>query len=195
MGAKTMNISVVGHCPTMRAWKACPGPILYDTLAMAAPAYPPMRACEELVGSPSHHVMRSHAIAPMRPEPLQRIGHELLEACVLYAGNTLRSRKIGRGLVASRLALASIVHQELRDLAERPPFLTVVDDESRAACLGLAYALLDTVREIGAAGANIRAENVRAIAFVVHATGQAARRIADRRGITEDVKRGAANRR
>src|ERR1017187_1165480 len=33
-------------------------------LHTAAPAKAPTRACEELVGSPSHHVMRSQMIAP-----------------------------------------------------------------------------------------------------------------------------------
>ena len=35
--------------------------------ATAAPANPPMSACEELVGRPQCQVMRSHAIAPTRP--------------------------------------------------------------------------------------------------------------------------------
>src|SRR4029079_6651018 len=33
----------------------------------AAPTTPPISACEELDGSPSHHVARFHAIAPMSP--------------------------------------------------------------------------------------------------------------------------------
>src|SRR5947207_8352998 len=36
-------------------------------LATAAPAYPPISACEELVGNPKYHVIRSHTIAPTRP--------------------------------------------------------------------------------------------------------------------------------
>ena len=36
-------------------------------LAMAAPAYPPNSAWDELVGSPQYHVMRSHTIAPISP--------------------------------------------------------------------------------------------------------------------------------
>src|SRR5439155_10937436 len=35
--------------------------------ATAAPAYPPTRACDELVGSPKYQVMRSQMIAPDRP--------------------------------------------------------------------------------------------------------------------------------
>src|ERR1035437_8954952 len=34
---------------------------------MAAPAYEPTRACELEVGSPSHHVTRFQAIAPITP--------------------------------------------------------------------------------------------------------------------------------
>ncbi len=37
------------------------------TLAIAAPAYPPMSACEELVGRPRYQVIRSQMIAPARP--------------------------------------------------------------------------------------------------------------------------------
>ena len=36
-------------------------------LAMAAPAYPPIKACEDEVGSPHHHVSRSQMIAPKSP--------------------------------------------------------------------------------------------------------------------------------
>src|SRR5262249_17928120 len=42
-------------------------------LAMAAPARPPSRACDDEVGSPNHHVMRFHTIAPMRPAPTSGI--------------------------------------------------------------------------------------------------------------------------
>src|SRR5262245_44001902 len=36
-------------------------------LATAAPAYPPISACDELVGSPKNHVIRSQMMAPVRP--------------------------------------------------------------------------------------------------------------------------------
>src|SRR5579859_5644909 len=35
--------------------------------ATAAPAYPPIRACDEEEGNPAYQVMRFHAIAPMSP--------------------------------------------------------------------------------------------------------------------------------
>src|SRR5579884_654927 len=37
------------------------------TAASSAPITPPIRACEELEGSPKYHVMRFHTIAPVRP--------------------------------------------------------------------------------------------------------------------------------
>ena len=45
------------------------GPLttLQPALAMPAPMKPPIRACEDEVGSPSHQVVRFQAIAPMRP--------------------------------------------------------------------------------------------------------------------------------
>jgi hypothetical protein len=40
---------------------------VHPALATAAPAKPPTRACEELVGNPNHHVIKSHMMAPKSP--------------------------------------------------------------------------------------------------------------------------------
>src|SRR5882724_10491777 len=40
---------------------------LTPPFTIAAPARPPIRACEEETGSPSHHVIRFQAMAPRRP--------------------------------------------------------------------------------------------------------------------------------
>ena len=58
-GASTMKISVLVQPDAM----SDPQP----ALAIAAPAYPPTRACDELVGRPTHQVIRSQRIAPTRP--------------------------------------------------------------------------------------------------------------------------------
>src|SRR4051812_49729434 len=50
-GATTMKISVLVQPLAMIAEK--------PALATAAPAYPPMSACEDEVGRPSHHVTKS----------------------------------------------------------------------------------------------------------------------------------------
>src|SRR5258706_90164 len=39
---------------------------LAPDFATAAPARPPMRACDELDGMPNHHVIKSHAMARVR---------------------------------------------------------------------------------------------------------------------------------
>ena len=46
-------------------------------LAIAAPTRPPISACEELDGSPSHHVRRFHAIAPIRAASTSLRGREV----------------------------------------------------------------------------------------------------------------------
>jgi hypothetical protein len=103
---------------------------------------------------------------------VQHVGHELLEARILHARDAFRAREIRRGLIAAGLTLARVVDQELRDLAERPAFLAAVHDEAGSARLCLAHALLEAVRQIGAAGANVRTEHIRTVALVVHAAGQ-----------------------
>src|ERR1019366_3329729 len=66
-GAQKINSTVSGHCPTISPSSACWNPFVQAAWAIAAPAYPPISACEELVGSPHPHVIRSHAIAPISP--------------------------------------------------------------------------------------------------------------------------------
>src|ERR1700733_102437 len=45
----------------------CPLTAPDPTAARTAPTKPPIRACEELDGRPKYHVIRFHAIAPIRP--------------------------------------------------------------------------------------------------------------------------------
>src|SRR5665213_606579 len=61
-GERTMKTSVLLHAvQSVHSTAAMP------PFAIAAPAMPPMSACDELVGSASHHVSRLHAIAPRSP--------------------------------------------------------------------------------------------------------------------------------
>src|SRR5689334_20083137 len=66
-GAITINASVLGHCPTTSPSKALAVPKRCAAFAMAAPAYPPISACDELVGNPNHQVMTSQTIPPITP--------------------------------------------------------------------------------------------------------------------------------
>src|ERR1700691_5343875 len=105
-------------------------------------------------------------------KPLQYVRHELLEARVLHAGYALRPRKIGCSLVTARLSLACVVHQKLGDFTERASFFAVVDDEPRAAGLRFTHAFFDAVRQVRTAGADVRTEDVRAIALIVNTAGE-----------------------
>src|SRR5450756_2268669 len=59
IGETTMKTSVFVHPEGMITEN--------PALVMAAPAYPPIKACDELVGRPQYQVIRSHAMAPTSP--------------------------------------------------------------------------------------------------------------------------------
>ncbi len=124
---------------------------------------------------------------------MEHVRHQLLEAGVLDPGDALGALEVGGGLVAAGLALAGVVDQELGHFAERPAFLAVVGDQADAAGLGLAHALLDAVGQVGPAGADVGAEDVRAVALVVHPAGQRIARVADALRGAEDIEGDAAD--
>ena len=142
-----------------------------------------------------HVAHRHEAVDPPHAEPVQRVRHQLLEARVLHAGDAFGPLEVGRGRVAALLALARVVDQELGDLAERAAFLAVVDDDAELALLRGAGAFLDAVNEIGPAGADVGAEHVGAVAFVVHAAGDLGARIGQLRHVAEQIDGDAADRR
>src|SRR4030095_2414208 len=73
-GARTMKERAAGHCPTTSPSSARDGPSFKPALAMAAPAYPPINACDELVGRLSHQVRQSQT---MRTTSTARITQEV----------------------------------------------------------------------------------------------------------------------
>ena len=130
------------------------------------------------------------------PEPVEDVGHELLEAHVLDAGHAFGALEIRRRAIAADLPLARVVDQELRHLAERTAFLAVVDDEAHAALLRHLDADFDAVREVGAARADVGAEHVGAVALVVDAAGDLGRRrLPSCADVAEEVERHPADRR
>src|SRR5437588_6966688 len=62
-----MNTSVLVQPSGRMTSKAWEKPRLSAARAIAAPAYPPIRAWEEEVGRPHHQVSTSHTMAPSRP--------------------------------------------------------------------------------------------------------------------------------
>src|SRR6202022_675112 len=114
---------------------------------------------------------RHPAIDPADAEPVENVGHQLLKAHVLHPCDAFGAPEIGVGGVAARLPLARVVDEELGDLAERPPLLAGVDDDPNPALLGRLDTDFDTVNQVWAARADVRAEDVRAVALVVDAAG------------------------
>src|SRR3954452_16312167 len=67
--AATTNASTGASAAGTSTFSTMPSPLMTDapSAANAAPISPPIRACDELDGSPAHQVARFHAIAPTRP--------------------------------------------------------------------------------------------------------------------------------
>mmetsp|Transcript_5882 Transcript_5882/g.12842 ORF Transcript_5882/g.12842 Transcript_5882/m.12842 type:complete len:208 (-) Transcript_5882:987-1610(-) len=133
------------------------------------------------------------AVDLLDAEPQQRVGHQFLEAHVLYTSYHLGALEVVLRRVAALLPLACIVDHELGHLAQRAPLLPVVNDDSRAAFLGGAHALLDAVKQVGPARADVGAEDVGAVALVVHADGERLVWVGDGSVVAEDERGRAAD--
>src|SRR5262249_21487375 len=96
-----------------------------------------------------HVAHRNQPIDARYPEPVERVGHQLLETRIFNPRDAFGSLKVRRSHVPPFLPLARIVDQELRPLSERPPLLAIVDGDAYATRLSHARAFLDTVNEIG----------------------------------------------
>src|SRR5258708_19263543 len=86
---------IIGHCSLGVRTRTC-----QPALATAAPARPPIRACEEDVGSPHHHVSRSQMMAPVRAA---RITY-----CVTCLGSTRPLAMVLATAVPNRNAAAQL---------------------------------------------------------------------------------------
>src|SRR5205807_4415677 len=107
----------------------------------------------------------------------------------------LGALEIGGSLVAALLALAGIVDEEFRHLAECPALFAVIDDEAGASRLRLAHAFLDAVNKVGPASADVGTEYVGAVALVMNPARERARSIGNRVRVAENVERDPADRR
>src|ERR1700721_1549437 len=116
-----------------------------------------------------HVAHRNEAVDTLQAEPVDHVRHQLLAAGILHPGHAFGALEILRGGIAALLALASVVNQELGDFAERAAFLAIIDDDAEPAGLPGARAFLNAVKQVWAAGADVRTEYVGAVAFVMHA--------------------------
>src|SRR5439155_24124942 len=170
-----------------------PGRLLCRDLDLSVDRHQPFRQFElldHLDASGARRLVldirhRHPAVDAGDAEPMEDIGHQLLEAHVLDAGDALGTAEISVGGVTAGLALARVVDEEFGDLAEGPALLAVVDDDPDPALLRRLCANLDAMHEIGPARADVGAKDVRAIAFVVDAAGDDRLLAADRADIAE----------
>src|SRR5580700_8361410 len=142
-----------------------------------------------------HVAHRDETVDALDAEPMHGVRHQLLEAGVLNAGNAFGALEIGRRRVAALLPLARVIDQEFRDLAQRPAFLAVIDDDAETAGLATAGTFLDAVNQIRPAGADVGAEYVGAVALVVDPAGDLRTRVIEFSDVAEQINRGAADRR
>jgi len=142
-----------------------------------------------------HVAHRDETIDALHAEPMYGVRHELLKAGVLNAGDAFRALEISRRRIAAFLPLAGVVDEKFSDFAERAAFLAVIDNDSQAAALGAACALLYAVDQIGSACTNVRAKNVRAVAFIVNTASDPRLWIGELCDIAKKVNRRAADRR
>src|SRR5581483_4322851 len=142
------------------------------------------------------HVRHRNPMVDARDaEPVKYVRHQFLKPHVLHAGDALGAAEIHVRAIAALLAFARVIDEELSDLAERSALFAVVDDDPDPALLRCGRADFDAMHEIGPAGADIRAEDIGTIAFVVYAAGNRRLRPADPLDVAEQVNRCAADRR
>src|SRR5262245_7809352 len=122
------------------------------------------------------------------------VRHELLEARILHARDALSPFKVGGRGVTSLLTLACVVDQKFRDFTECAAFLAIVDDDTKAAVLRTADAFLDAVHEVWTAGADVGAEDVGTVAFVMDPARHNGARILKPLDVAEQINRDASNR-
>ena len=91
------------------------------------------------------------------------------------------------GLVAALLALAHVVHEILRDLAEGPTFLSKIHHDARAAALRRLDALLDGMGQVRSTRADVAPKHIGAITLVVDAYRELHIFVFDLAGVAPDV--------
>ena len=98
-----------------------------------------------------HVAHRNEAVDTFQAEPVDHIRHKLLELRILHAGDALGALEILCRRVATFLALARVVDQELGHFTECAAFLAVIDDDAESPRLSGVRALLSS-REAGRDG-------------------------------------------
>jgi hypothetical protein len=120
IGASTMKVSVLYQPWTMMTEKMELIPSRRAAFAIAAPAYPPINAWDEEVGSPHHHVHKSQTIAPNRPA---RTTYWLTESSLIIPLPIVLATAVPRKKAAKKLKAAA---QKTASFGERTRVETMV---------------------------------------------------------------------
>mmetsp|Transcript_65176 Transcript_65176/g.173780 ORF Transcript_65176/g.173780 Transcript_65176/m.173780 type:complete len:527 (-) Transcript_65176:281-1861(-) len=126
-------------------------------------------------------------------QPVQDIGHEDLEAGVGHASHLLGAVEILGRLVTALLALTHVVDEVFCHLPKRSALFSEVYNDSCAASLSTLDALLDGLRQVRPACADVRAKHIAPVALVVHPARKLDGLVRDLLGVSPDVDRHPAD--
>src|SRR5271170_3597268 len=138
---------------------------------------------------------RHPAVYTADAEPVDRVRHQFLKTQILHPGDALSAVEIGIGAISARLSLARVVDEKFGDFTERTALLAVVDNDPDPTLLRGRDADFDTMNQIGPTGADVGAEHIGAVAFVMDTTGYDSVRRSDPSDLAEQIDRRAADRR
>jgi len=126
-----------------------------------------------------------HPVNLCDAEPVQDVRHEGLETHVFNAGNVLSSLKVLASTIFS--SLSRVVDEILGHFTQSTALLSEVDDHTTAALLGFLDGLFNTKRQVWAACADVGAEDVASITFIVNTKSESGAGIGHLCWVTEDV--------
>jgi hypothetical protein len=108
-----------------------------------------------------HITHRNHVVDLLDAKPMQHVWHESLEAHVFHTGYKLGRAEVLVCGVAT--ALAKVVYQIFRHLAQRTAFLAEVHNDANTTSLRRTNALLYREYEVRLASADVRTKYIRAV--------------------------------
>ena len=108
-----------------------------------------------------HITHRNHVVDLLDAKPVQHVRHESLEAHVLHTSYELGRAEVLVCGVAT--ALAKVVYQIFRHLAQRTTFLAEVHNDANTTALCRTDALLYREYEIRFASADVRTKHIRTV--------------------------------
>src|SRR6185312_15819992 len=129
----------------------------------------------------------------LNAKKLQNVWHQFLKARVFDSRHTLSAMEVSRCGVTTLLTFSGVVHQKFCHFAQSAAFFAVVHDDSDSTTLSGSGGIFNSVHQIRTASANVRAKNIRAIAFIMHSTSELHFWIGKIFGVSKNISGGAAD--